>query len=286
MAKKKKRKAKNTRIAAFAAIIAIVAAGGAGTAIALNKQRGAGSEPAVSTEERSSAVQDETDVQVDLASVSVGTVNGMTGRAKTLCNYYNADTIGWINVPRTDVDYPIVLGDDNEYYLDHDFDHKSEREGAVFMDFRNTFGYGDDQQSDNLLIYGHNMARNTMFGSLRKYRQDLEFYREAPFIEIESNYKKYTYVIFALPITSGSAEAEWRFWDMEDFGDQAAFDDYVAKAREKSLVDIPVDVKYGDKLVTLCTCYSDEDNSRFLVIGRRLRPGENAATFASAFAAE
>jgi sortase B len=71
---------------------------------------------------------------------------------------------------------------------------------------------------------------------------------------------------------------------MEEFDNQQAFDDFVANARERSLVDIPVDVKYGDKLVTLSTCYSDADDSRFLVIGRRLRPGESAETFAKAFA--
>ena len=285
MASKKKKKANNTRIAAVAAIIAIVAAGGAGTAIALNNHRPEkAQEPDVSVSERNQTDSGEITALADPVNVSCGAVNGMSARARTLREHYNADYVGWVTVPNTEVDYPIVIGDDNAYYLNHGFDHREYEPGTIFMDFRDKFGYDEADQSDNIILYGHNRADKSMFGSLRTYRQDLDFYHDAPFIELESNYKKYTYVIFALPIADGKATATWRFWDMEEFDNQQAFDDFVANARERSLVDIPVDVKYGDKLVTLSTCYSDADDSRFLVIGRRLRPGESVETFAKAFA--
>ena len=287
MASKNKNKAKNTRIAAVAAIVGIVAAGGAGTVIALNNHRPSepAEQPAVSTTEGLS-MPEESAVNVDPGSVSAGPVNGMSARARTLCEHYNGDYVGWVTVPNTEVDNPIVVGEDNSFYLNHGFDHKEYDAGTVFMDYRNVFGYDEAGQSENIILYGHNRADKTMFGSLRIYRQNLEFYREAPFIELESNYKKYTYVLFALPIADGNGTAAWRFWDMEELNDQASFDDYVKNAREKSLVDIPVDVKFGDKLVTLCTCFSDADNSRFLLIGRRLRPGETMETFSKAFAKE
>ena len=285
--KKKKKKAKNTRIAAICAIVAIVAAGGAGTAFALKGQHSSQpqEEPQTSTEERASVPED-TAAPVDPASVSCGMVNGMSARAMTIREHYNADYVGWVTVPNTEVDYPIVVGEDNSYYLNHGFDHKDYEPGTIFMDFRDRFGYDETDQSENIILYGHNRADKTMFGSLRIYRQDLDFYHDAPFIELESNYKKYTYVIFALPIADGKATATWRFWDAEELDSQQAFDEFVQNARERSLVDIPVDVKYGDKLVTLSTCYSDADDSRFLVIGRRLRPGETAESFSKAFARE
>ncbi|MBQ8927727.1 MAG: class B sortase [Oscillospiraceae bacterium] len=207
-----------------------------------------------------------------------GPENGLTGRAKVLLQR-NADTVGWITIPGTRVDNPIVQSDDNDFYLNKAFDHTPHRAGTVFMDYRDVFGFDEASQSDNIILYGHNMANNTMFGSLRRYRQDYSYYKEAPFIEMESNYARYTYVIFGLVITDGSAEAQWRYWDMEEFADEAEFNDFIEHVRSKNLTTIPVDVQYGDQLVTLSTCYSDADDSRFLVIGRRLRPGETAEDF-------
>ena len=124
----------------------------------------------------------------------------MLASQKKLYNQ-NKDTIGWIEVPGTSVDNVIVQKKDeaenekNTYYLDKDFSHQKFRAGTVFMDYRDVFGYKEDEFSENLVLYGHNMADNTMFGSLRRYRQDLEFYKDAPFIKLSSNYKEYEYVI-------------------------------------------------------------------------------------------
>lgn len=204
---------------------------------------------------------------------------GETGLAKTLLRQ-NPDTVGWIYIPGTKVDYPIVQSDDNAYYLDKGFDHKPYRAGTIFMDYRNVFGYDVSLQSDNIVLYGHNMANNTMFGSLRRYRQDYSYYETNQYIELSSNFENYTYVIFGLVITDGSISADWRYWDMEEFANEQEFNDYVDTVRRKNLVDINVDVQYGDQLLTLSTCYSDADNTRFLVIARKMREGETADTLA------
>ena len=275
---------KKTNIAAICGILCLLGAAGGGVGFFLHNR--AAEEPAVpEVTEPVTEAATEPQKPFDPSSVTAGPVNGMTGKARTLLEY-NADTVGWITVPNTKVDNPIVQVPDNEYYLDHGFDHQPFRAGTVFMDYRDRFGFDEASQSDNILLYGHNMANNTMFGSLRRYRQDLTFYKEAPYIELESNYQHYTYVIFALTITDGSAGASWRYWDMEDFENQESFDAYVETARQKSLTEIPVDVQYGDKLLTLSTCYSDADDSRFLVIARRVRPGEDASSFTKAFAQE
>jgi len=204
--------------------------------------------------------------------------NDLTGVAQTLLPY-NSDIVGWISINNTKVDYPVVQSEDNDYYLDTGFDHKFNRAGAVFMDYRNVFGFDVSEQSDNIVIYGHNMANNSMFGSLRRYRQDYSYYETNQFIELSSNYDRYTYVIFGLVITEGSADAQWRYWDMEEFATEREFNDYVDTVRLKNLVDIDVDVQYGDQLLTLSTCYSDADDTRFLVIARKLREGESAEDF-------
>lgn len=213
---------------------------------------------------------------------------GMTERAKILLKK-NRDIIGWIKIDNTMIDYPLVLdpgevtagqgyGDSdyvaNSYYLNHDLDGNEAREGTLFLDYRNKFGSSEVMQSDNIVIYGHNMANNTAFGSLRKYRQDYSFYDESPFIELSSNYKDYQYIIFGFMITSGNWYTDFRYWDMEDFQTEEEFNSYVETVRNGSMVDTGVDVKYGDKLLTLSTCYADEDNSRFIVVARRLRDNE------------
>lgn len=218
--------------------------------------------------------------ETQYVATEFGKVNDLTGLAKTLLSQ-NQDTVGWIYIEGTKVDGPVVQSDDNAYYLDIGFDHKPNRAGAMFMDYRNVFGFDVSKQSDNIVIYGHNMANNTMFGSLRKYRQDLSYYETHRFIELSSNYDNYTYVIFGLVITSGSASADWRYWDMEEFANEQEFNDFVSTVRQKNMTDINVDVKYGDQLLTLSTCYSDADDSRFLVIARKMREGESAEDFLS-----
>ena len=170
--------------------------------------------------------------------------------------------------------------EDNAFYLSTGFNHQPYRAGTVFLDFRDDFGFGQESWSDNLILYGHNMANNEMFGSLRKYRQDYNYWKENQFIELYSNFEHATYVIFALPITYGGADAEWRYWDYQWFPLESDFDSYVSFAKQKSVTPIDnVDLQYGDKFITLSTCYSDEDDSRFLVIGRKLRPGETKDSF-------
>lgn len=216
------------------------------------------------------------------------TQTGMSERAKLFLKQ-NRDIIGWIKIDNTQIDDPIVLDpgqinpgegygdeayDPNWYYLDHDLNGDYHRAGTLFMDYRNVFGYSEVTQSENIVIYGHNMANNTMFGPLRRYRQDYSFYDESPFIELSSNYKDYQYIIFGFMITSGNWYTDFRYWDMQELDTEEDFNNYVERIQNGSMVDTGVDVKYGDKLLTLSTCYADEDNSRFIVVARRLRDHE------------
>ena len=121
-----------------------------------------------------------------------------------------------------------------------------------------------------------------MFGSLRRYRQDFSFYEQSPFVQLSSNYKDYDYVIFAFLITSGSyASTDFVYWNMEELDTKEDFDAYVARCRRDQMIDTGIDVQYGDKLLTMSTCYADEDNSRFIVVARRLRDGEVSGDLSS-----
>lgn len=226
----------------------------------------------------------------------VDSEKGITDKAKMLLKQ-NKDIAGWLKIEGTDVDYPVLkdpgeipagieyYGNEaytaNEFYLHHALNGNYEFAGSLYMDYRNDFGGVESRQSENIVIYGHNMANNTMFGSLRRYRQDPTYYRQYPFIEFSSNYEDYTYVVVAWLITGGNWYSDFIYWDMEELDSEEDFNYYMDCVREKQLGDTGIDVKYGDKLLTLSTCYADEDNSRFLIIARRLRDGESADDYST-----
>ncbi|MDE5936006.1 MAG: class B sortase [Ruminococcus sp.] len=221
---------------------------------------------------------------------------GMTEKAKMLLKQ-NKDIAGWLRIKNTNVDYPVLKDPGevtpdmsyyggiscpaNDYYLHRDLDGSYKFAGTLYMDYRDNFGGAESEQSENIIIYGHNMANNTMFGSIRRYRQDEGFFEQSPFIEFSSNYKDYDYVICACLITGGNWYSDFIYWDMEELDTEEDFNYYMRNVKEKQLYDWGVDVKYGDKLLTLSTCYADEDNSRFLIIARRLRDGESAEDFST-----
>ncbi|MBR3629146.1 MAG: class B sortase [Oscillospiraceae bacterium] len=265
---------------------AVLAAGGITTGVVLSLNGKKQPEPEESsvivTEAPTEAV---TDAETEPVTEAATEKPELTERARELLKQ-NPETVGWITVDKTKVDNPVVQCGDNEYYLDHSFEREPFRAGTVFMDYRDVFGADEDKQSENIILYGHNMANNTMFGSLRRYRQDLNYYKEAPFITLESNYRVYDYVIFGLVITEGSASATWRYWDMENLSMRPQFNAYVETVHQKNMVKIPVDVRYGDRLLTLSTCYSDKDDSRFLIVARRFRTGETKEDFLALLAEE
>ena len=107
-------------------------------------------------------------------------------------NLYNSNKrlIGWLKIDDTNIDYPVMQTTNNEYFLNHNFNQQSDRNGALFLD--------KDcdvlEPSTNLIIYGHHMKSGNMFGTLDKYSSE-EFYKEHPVIQFDSIYEKGTYEI-------------------------------------------------------------------------------------------
>ena len=217
---------------------------------------------------------------------------GVSERTKSL-KRLNKDIMGYIKIDGTQVDYPFVhdpgevqandpyYGPDayppNMFYLEKDLFRQYYDRGTLFADYRDIFGSNDLEHSENLVIYGHSWYDGTMMGSLRKYRAGFDFYNQYPFIKLSSNYRDYDYVIFAYLVTSGTYDAtDFHYWNMEELDSEEDFNFYIDCCKRTWGIDTGIDVKYGDKLLTLSTCYADWDNSRFLVVARRLREGEVA----------
>ncbi|MBQ3566454.1 MAG: class B sortase [Oscillospiraceae bacterium] len=207
---------------------------------------------------------------------------GMSGRARSL-QTINDEVIGYISIPETYVDYPVTQCGDNEGYMHTDLYGGYLDSGTIFMDYRDFFMPDESKQSNNLVLYGHNMLNGTKFASLHDYRQDDSLYGKSPIIEFSSNYVDNKYVIFAYFLTSGSYGdsaygEEFAYWDMQNMNEKE-FKEYVDTCRERSYISPDIDVEYGDQIITLQTCHMDEDNSRFIVIGRKLRDGEKPEDF-------
>lgn len=223
--------------------------------------------------------------------------NGITAKAKVM-NSINPDYIAWMKIDGTPVDYPVFLdpgeiaandayhGTENAgetyYYLYRNPDKSYEFAGSIFMDYRNTLNSNDDEQSENLVIHGHDMLNETMFGSFRRYRNEPGFYEKCSFIELESKYDSQDYVIFAYLPTKGEYEENgFNYWDMEELDTKEQFDGYVKTCKDGALLDTGIDVQYGDRLITLSTCYNNQADMRFIVVARSLREGESISDVSS-----
>lgn len=204
----------------------------------------------------------------------------------------NSDTVGWISIPTKDensvspIDYPVVQRkneeDGNEYYLDKDFFKNPEKAGAIFLDYRNDFDVVENHErkvpnSENLIIYGHNMRDYSMFGSLKNYINDPTYYDNHPIVELESNYRKYKYKIFGMIIVDvdDTTETKFNYWNTLDFANETDFYKYVNEIKRRTVRLTDVEVEYGDQLLTLSTCNSTFSQGRLVLFARLLRDGEN-----------
>lgn len=194
----------------------------------------------------------------------------------------NSDVVGWLRVSGTNVDYAILQTDNNDFYMERDINKNYSRDGYIFMDFRNVFGENEDVNSDNLLIYGHNMANGSMFNTMHRYKKS-GFFQEHPFVEISSLYKDYQYKIYTCILANGAAGSDFEFWNyvnfpMEQSGNaEAEFNDFKSKVDSHAIFKTGVDLKFGDDIVSLSTCNSGSstDHTRFVTIARRVRNGED-----------
>jgi len=159
----------------------------------------------------------------------------------------NRDTVGWLDIPGTGIQYPIVQGADNEYYMTRTFQKKKNASGAIFVDCWNAPDFSDF----NTVIYGHNMKDGSMFAGLREYRRQA-FLDAHPYVEITLLNSKLRYRVFAAYTSQGEAGADFRGQTCNTETQRAEF---IRAARKRSAeVDSSQAVSRHDRLLTLVTC--------------------------------
>lgn len=170
----------------------------------------------------------------------------------------NPEITGWIEIPGTKVDYPVVQGEDNMFYLDHDALLEENVEGAIFVDAENLPGFSDR----NTILYGHRMNNGDMFAGLHDFADPTFFDQNTVLYLYLPDGTRTEYEIFAAYETGDEyILGEWNFADDSDFSaylEQIGADDEDANLRDTK-------VGMNDKILTLSTCVRGEDEKRYLV---------------------
>ena len=181
----------------------------------------------------------------------------------------NADFAGWLKIPDTIIDYPVMyLENDNDFYLSHNFDKAEDVNGLLVLDKR----CNPDASGSNVLIHGHNMDSGAIFGTLYLYR-DYEYWQNHSQILFDSIYEERTYEVIAVFVSSvyNSNANEFAYYDYIQIDNENDFNVYVQTAKDLSLYDTGKTAVYGDELITLSTCEYSRTNGRLVILGRRLR---------------
>ena len=158
----------------------------------------------------------------------------------------NSETVGWITVNNTKVNYPVVQHNDNEYYLKHDFTNQKNSLGWIYMDYRNNIY----NLSDNTIIWGHNLKNGLMFGSLR-YMTNESWYTNSDnhiitFNTKVKNMKWKIFSIYRIPVTNDYLYA--------NFGDKEEYQSFLDMIKGRSIYNFNQDVTNTDHILTLSTC--------------------------------
>ncbi|MGN1136844.1 MAG: sortase domain-bontaining protein [Oscillospiraceae bacterium] len=206
-----------------------------------------------------------------------------------IMSYYKGisdKVVGFIELDGCDLYQPVVQDPsdtENTYYLTHTYYDEPNKGGAIFMDFRCTIS--EDYVSPNIVLYGHNQEDGTMFGNLKNYKQNLDFYAENPVVTLRTEYETGTYLIYAYFVTNALEKQDsngvvFHYHDyIEALNDEATFDWYMGEVQSRNQIISPVKAEFGDKLLVLSTCSNEFSNSRFVVFARKLRDGESVSDY-------
>ena len=184
----------------------------------------------------------------------------------------NNDLVGWLQIDGTVINYPVLQSDSEEnsqFYLTHSFAKKKDKNGSLFMDYRNDFVDRDT----NIIIYGHNMKSGAMFGSLKKYL-DKGYLEKHSKIRFDTIYERGTYEVIGAFLSEVSYQDEYafRYYNFLNANNESEFEAFCVNVMQlDALKKGTLDAKYGDQLLTLSTCNSYTDEGRMFIIAKRIK---------------
>lgn len=181
----------------------------------------------------------------------------------------NNDLVGWINIPGTNIDYPVMQTPNRkDYYLYRNFDKEWSSWGSIYVrEECDVFG-----PSDNVVIYGHRMKDKTMFYQLENNYTKKSFWQDHQYFTFDTLYEHHTYQIIAAFNVDVTANDFFPYHLYNDFANEAEFNQFMATVHSMQLYDTGLTAEYGDQLLTLSTCRNNTYyyNQRFVVVAKRI----------------
>ena len=167
----------------------------------------------------------------------------------------NNETVAWIKVNNTNVEYPVVRATNNSFYLNHSFDKSKNSAGWIFADYKNKF----DNTDKNIVIYGHNMRDDSMFGSLKNILNSNWYNNEENTnIALYTENEKYIYKVFSIY----KIESE-DYYIKTEFSNDNEFEKFIKTLKKRSIKNFNIDISKEDSILTLSTC---ANNNKYRVV--------------------
>lgn len=178
----------------------------------------------------------------------------------------NHDLVGWLTVPGTNVDYPVVQRKESvDYYLHRDFYGNKDSHGCLYIREQCDV----DKPSDNVTLYGHRMKDQTMLAQLARYESKAHW-QDNQYLYFDTLTERHTYQIIYVFTTTASAGEGFAYHLLVDAADPEEFNSFLVNCAQNSLYDTGLSATYGDKLLTLSTCEYSQENGRLVVVAKRI----------------
>lgn len=178
----------------------------------------------------------------------------------------NNDFVGWLKIEDTNINYPIMQTEieRKDYYLKRNFYKEYSSLGTPYI-----AEYCNILNSDNVIIYGHHITKNKMFGELENYKNK-EFYENHKIINFNTIYGEINYEIISVFKTIVYEEDTFKYYDFVKAENKEEYYDFINKCEELSLYETEKTARYGDKLLTLSTCEYSNKNGRLVIVAKMI----------------
>lgn len=181
----------------------------------------------------------------------------------------NPDIIGWLEIENTNINYPVLQADNNEYYLAHNYKKEYSKSGSLFLDKDFDF----DRPSTNYLIYGHRNIQGLMFEDLINYKKE-DYYKQHPIIKFTTLTEDCEYEIIAVFLSKVYYKSDknvFRYYFFVNAENEKEYNEYIENCKNVSIYDTGKTAEYGDQLLTLSTCEYSQKDGRLAVVARKMK---------------
>ena len=220
-------------------------------------------------------IQEESDllntIEIEQSQVTEATTERML-QVKKLRDE-NLDIVGWIEIEGTNINYPVLQGNDNSYYMNHNYKKEENTYGSIFLDK----DYDWSIPSSNLLLYGHNLQDGSLFHDILNYK-DESYYNQHPIVRFTTEKEDYEYEIIAAFYSRVYYKSEtdvFRYYYFVNAENEEEYNEFVNDAKEASIYDTGKTAEYGEQLITLSTCSYHIEDGRFAVVAKKSQGVQN-----------